>query len=161
MANDLIESFSGIRGIYGSGITADLLRRYVFCYCQLFGNKLKTVVVAGDTRPSTGALKRAAISVFRYGGVKKIINLGVVPIQVAEYFILKSKANGGIYITASHNEPEFNGWKFLKNDGALIYAAQSERLIEMVHKLKTDQCLISMRPHKNSTSVVLLSLIHI
>ena len=136
MSNDLIESFSGVRGIYGSGITADLLRRYIFCYCELFKGKLKAVVVAGDTRPSTLVLKKAAIVAFRSCGVKKVIDVGIVPVQVCEYAILKFKANGGIYITASHNEPEYNGWKILKKDGALIYARQSEKLIEAVHKMK-------------------------
>ncbi len=131
--NDLIESFSGIRGIFGQGITAKLIEQYVFCYCQLFKGKLKTVVVAGDTRISTIILKKAAIKMFGDCGIKKIIDVGVVPIQVSQYAILKFKADGGIYITASHNEPEYNGWKILKQDGALIYASQSEQLIKMVH----------------------------
>ncbi|MCX6789118.1 MAG: hypothetical protein NTZ42_00700, partial [Candidatus Gribaldobacteria bacterium] len=134
MMNDLIESFSGIRGIYGQGITTELVERYVFCYCQLFKNKLKSVVVAGDTRPSTSILKKAAIKAFSDCGIKKIIDIGEAPIQVAQHAILKFKASGGIYITASHNEPEFNGWKILKADGALIYASQSEQLIKMARE---------------------------
>ncbi|MEK9153701.1 MAG: hypothetical protein AAB723_03835, partial [Patescibacteria group bacterium] len=136
MANDLIESFSGIRGIYGQGITAELVRRYVFAYCQLSGAKFKVVVVAGDTRPSTVLLKKAAMKAFGDCGVRKVIDVGAVPVQVAQYAILQFKADGGIYITASHNEPEFNGWKILKNDGALIYASQSDQLIKMVHQPK-------------------------
>ncbi len=135
MQQDLIESFSGIRGIYGSGITPDLLRRYVFCFCQLFQGKLKTVVVGGDTRPSTLILKKSAIKAFTDCGIKRIIDVGVLPIQVCEYSILKFKADGGFYITASHNEPNYNGWKILKKDGALLYAEQSEKLIENVHGL--------------------------
>lgn len=136
MANDLIESFSGVRGVYGSGITADLLRRYIFCYCKLLKGRLKIVVIGGDTRPSTLVLKKAAIVAFLACGVKKIIDVGIVPVQVCQYAILKFKADGGIYITASHNEPEFNGWKILKNDGAIIYARQSEKLIDAVHRIK-------------------------
>lgn len=157
MAGDLVESFSGIRGIFGQSITEELISRYVFCYCRLFQNKLKSVVVGGDTRPSTPALKKAAIKAFSDCGVKKIIDVGVVPIQTTEYAILKFKAQGGIYITASHNEPEFNGWKILKADGALIYARQSEKLIDFVHKFhksKNNQCVISVRPHRNYTLAV-------
>ncbi|MFH0739793.1 MAG: hypothetical protein V1819_02010 [bacterium] len=135
--NDLIESFSGVRGIFGESITAKLIEQYVFCYCQLFKGKLKTVVVAGDTRISTIILKKAAIKAFGDCGVKKIIDVGAVPIQVSQYAILKFKASGGIYITASHNEPNYNGWKILKKDGALIYASQSEQLIGMVHQQKS------------------------
>jgi len=139
MTSDLIESFSGIRGIYGRGITEDLLRQYIFCYCELFKGKLKAVVVGGDTRPSTLRLKKAAIKAFYDCGIKKIIDVGILPIQVCEYSVLKFKADGGIYITASHNEPEFNGWKILKNDGAIIYAGQSEQLIKMVHQYRASE----------------------
>lgn len=131
----LVESFSGIRGVYGSGITPELAKRYVFCFCQLFQGKLKTVVVGGDTRPSTVILKKAAIKAFNDCGIKQIIDVGVLPVQVCEYSILKFKADGGIYITASHNEPNYNGWKILKKDGALLYAEQSEKLIKNVHGL--------------------------
>ena len=150
----LIESFSGIRGIYGKGVTPDLLRRYIFCYCRMFRGKLKAVVVGGDTRPSTPFLKKTAVSTFRECGVQKIIDVGAIPIQVAEYAILKFKADGGIYITASHNEPDYNGWKILKEDGALIYASQSEKLIAAVHKLKTGGCSLSMRSHRKLTAVI-------
>lgn len=131
--NDLVESFSGIRGIYGKSITEDLAKRYVFCYCQM--QKPKVVVVGGDSRPSTLALKKAVILACKNCGIVKIIDIGVLPIQAAEYSVLKFKTSGGIYISASHNEPEYNGWKILKQDGALLYPQQASQLIEKVHKL--------------------------
>lgn len=133
MSQDLVESFSGIRGIYGRGITEELAQRYCFCYCKLFEPTPSLLVVGGDTRPSTPSLKAAMIEAFKTAGVGKIIDVGVVPIQLAEYAILKFKADGGIYVSASHNEPEYNGWKCLKEDGAILYASQTDKLIQAVH----------------------------
>ena len=128
-----MESLSGIRGIYGNGITEALARRYVFAYCKLFENKLSKIIIAGDSRPSTPSLKKAAVQAFIDCGVKQVINVGIVPIQVAEHAVQTFQAQGGLYISASHNEPEYNGFKFLKNDGAILYPEQSGELIKLAH----------------------------
>ncbi len=128
---DLVESFSGVRGIYGKGITEDLAYKYAFSFCQLFCYSSDSLVISGDTRHSTLALKQAMLKAFADFGIKQIFDLGIVPVQVAEYAVLKLGAQGGVYITASHNEPEFNGWKFLKEDGAILYPEQSDKLIKL------------------------------
>lgn len=133
MSKDLIESLSGIRGIYGEGVTEKLAEEYIFAYCKLFSN-VSRFVVGGDSRPSTTALKTAIIRALEACGVKEIIDVGVLPTQVIEHAVLEFKADGGVVVTASHNEPEYNGFKFLKQDGAILYPSQSEELIEMVHK---------------------------
>lgn len=134
--NDLIESFSGTRGIYGQGITEDLAYKYAFCFVKLFYKENDILVIAGDSRPSTNGLKQAMLRGFFDAGIKKVFDLGLVPVQVAEYGIIKFKASGGVYITASHNEPEFNGWKFLKNDGAILYPEQADKLISLAHSIE-------------------------
>ncbi|MDO8524389.1 MAG: hypothetical protein Q7R99_02035 [bacterium] len=131
--NDLIESFSGVRGIYGQSITENLAYKYAFCFAKFFYKANDILVIAGDSRPSTNSLKQAMLKGFSDAGIKKVFDLGLVPVQVAEYGIIKLKSNGGVYITASHNEPEFNGWKFLKNDGAILYPDGADKLINLVH----------------------------
>ena len=133
MAKDLMESLSGVRGIYGNGITEALARQYVFAYCKLFENKLSKIIIAGDSRPSTPSLKKATAQAFIDCGVEQVINVGIVPIQVAEHAVQTFQAQGGLYISASHNEPEYNGFKFLKNDGAILYPEQSGELIKLAH----------------------------
>lgn len=136
MPNDLVESFSGTRGIYGQGITEGLAYIYGLSYCRLFKKKGGVLVISGDSRPSTASLKKAMLKAFKDAGVKKIIDIGIVPVQVCEYSVNKFKAQGGAYISASHNEPEYNGWKLLKKDGALIYTKDSDKLIAAVHEKK-------------------------
>ena len=132
----LVESFSGIRGIYGQSITKEIVYKYAFLYAKLFLDKNSIVIVARDTRISGLEVSSTVIEAFNDFGVAKIIDLGIVPIQVCEYYILKSEAKGGIYITASHNEPEYNGFKILKEDGSILYAEQMQKLIEAVHQNK-------------------------
>jgi phosphomannomutase len=132
---DLVESFSGVRGIFGQGITQDIAFRYALAYCQLWPQKPKVLVVAGDSRPSTPSLKQAMIKAFLASGVFQVIDLDIVPVQVAEYVIQKWQADGGVYVSASHNEPQYNGWKMLKPDGAILYPNQADRVIALVHDL--------------------------
>lgn len=129
-----MESFSGIRGLYGQGFSENVVENYVQAFCEL--NKGKVFVVAGDSRESLPALKKAAIRSFQNRGAKEIIDLGIVPVQVAEYSTLKFKAAGGVYISASHNEPEYNGLKFLKQDGALLYPKDMAKLCKKARKVK-------------------------
>lgn len=133
---DLVESFSGIRGIYGQGITEDLAYRYAMAYCLIFCSKKSILVIGGDSRPSTIKIKKAMLKAFFDFGIKKIFDVGITPIQVCEYAVVKFKASGGVYITASHNEPEYNGWKFLKEDGAILYSKQAQKLILEANKTK-------------------------
>ena len=142
-SHDLVETFSGIRGIFGKGINPDLAYKYALSYCQLFKNKNSTLVIGSDSRTSTPVLKKATIKAFSDFNVKKIIDIGVVPVQVCEFSVFKFKASGGVYITASHNEPEYNGWKFLKEDGAILYKEQASRLIKDVHKNKKNRAVRS------------------
>lgn len=148
--NSLVETFSGIRGIYGQDINEELAYKYALAYCSLLKGKNFVLVIGGDTRASTLAIKQAMINAFHNFGIGKIIDVGTTPIQVCEYAILKFKASGGVYITASHNEPEYNGWKFLKEDGAILYKEQANRLIKKAHSVK-----LPVQKEKNSKINVL------
>ena len=103
--NDLIESFSGVRGIYGQSITEKLAFRYAFCFAKTFYNKESVLIIGGDSRPSTNSLKQAMLKGFAEAGIKKVINVGLLPVQATENAVISFKASGGVYITASHNEP--------------------------------------------------------
>lgn len=137
-SQNLIESVSGIRGVYGQSIDEQLVQKYALAYFKLF-KKRDCLVIGGDSRLSTQVLKKAFIKVFSQCGVEKIIDIGTVPVQVCEYAVIKFKAQGGVYITASHNEPEYNGWKFLKEDGALLTINQSKRLIGLAKKERIEE----------------------
>jgi len=130
----LVESFSGIRGIYGLDLTSDVAGRYAFAYYNYLSQKIgrgPIIVVGRDTRPSGSAVYKAVIE-----SVTNVLDVGIIPIPALSLAVREFKADGGIMITASHNEPEFNGLKFLSSDGAVLVPNEMQTVINSFRKVK-------------------------
>ena len=68
------------------------------------------VVVAGDGRISTPKLKQLLIDGLLAGGAR-VIDLGIIPTPVFYYARHRLGINTGVMVTASHNPPQYNGFK--------------------------------------------------
>lgn len=126
--SNLVESFSGVRGIFGEDIDEDFAKRYAFAYYNFLKNKIgrePKIVIGMDTRKSGKRLKESISSV-----MPNIIDLDIATTPMIQLGVREYKADGGIIITASHNEPEYNGFKFLWNDSALLRPSDMEKVIE-------------------------------
>ncbi len=130
----LIESFSGIRGMYDDGLNEQVALRYAYSYLSLLKNKYNKlkIVIGTDTRPSREILKNAVLEVLDCD----IIDIGVASTPMTEFAVRHFKANGGIMITASHNEPYWTGFKFLDEDGAVLRPKDMEEVIKLYNKIK-------------------------
>jgi len=128
----LVESFSGIRGIYDKGLDEKVAARYAYSYLSLLKNKKDIKVVIGtDTRTSRDILKNAVIEVLDC----EIIDIGIASTPMVEFAVRYFNANGGIIITASHNEPYWNGFKFLDKDGAVLRPKDMDWVIKKYNEL--------------------------
>jgi phosphomannomutase len=125
----LVESFSGIRGIYRKELTDDVALRYSYAYSQFLG-KVDKIVIGRDTRSSGERLRLALIE----GLNSDIIDVGVLPTAAIQNSVREFKADGGIIITGSHNEPEHNGLKFLDKDGAVLRPKDIQVVIDSYKK---------------------------
>ena len=119
----LIQSFSGVRGLYKSDIDEITADKYCKAFLH-FLNKNK-IVVGCDTRPSSQSLKNKMIE-----NIPHAIYVGISTTPMISLAVQSYKADGGIIITASHNEPEFNGFKFLGSDGALLRPDEMKKVID-------------------------------
>ena len=132
----LIESFSGIRGIYDDGLDEKVAERYAYSYLSLLKNKNKNkklrIVIGTDTRPSKDIIKNAVFEALDCD----IIDVGIASTPMAEFAVRYFKADGGIIITASHNEPYWNGFKFLDNNGAVLRPKEMEKVVKMYISIK-------------------------
>lgn len=97
-----------IRGIAGK----DLTEKVSFLIGRAIGTIIRgaQIVVAGDVRSSTPTLMASLIQGLKNCGCT-VINIGIVPTPV--YYFAKRILNidPGVMVTASHNPPEFNGFK--------------------------------------------------
>ena len=142
----LVESFSGVRGIYGKSLTDEIVRKYATVYAQYLmdGNKKVRVVIGRDTRASGKKLQKIFTQKFLKFGFN-VIDVGTAGTPAVELGVREYKACGGVMITASHNEPEFNGFKMLGSDGAILLVKESERIIKKVHTFKNTHDIATKR----------------
>ncbi len=148
----LVESISGIRGIYDDGLDEAVAERYAHSYISLLkeknnGKKL-AIVIGTDTRQSKDIIKNAVIGILDCD----IIDLGIAPTPMVEFAVRYFKADGGIIITASHNEPYWNGFKFLDKDGAVLRSKGMEAVIKCYNKIKNikNEEFLSIHVYKNA-----------
>jgi len=134
----LVQSSSGIRGIYDDGLNEKVAARYAYSYLSLLKRKNKKVIkiiIGTDTRISRDILKNAVIEVLDC----EIIDLGISSTPMTEFAVRHFKADGGIIITASHNEPYWNGFKFLDKDGAVLRPKDMNQVIKNYNAIKKIQ----------------------
>ncbi|NIM06941.1 MAG: phosphoglucosamine mutase [Armatimonadetes bacterium] len=132
-------SYSGVRGIVGSSLTPDVARRFGAAFRLLLSGKKPVVVLTRDTRPSGEWLLLEVLA-----GVcsqpTELVYLGIVPTPTAQVMMHRLKADGGIAITASHNPPEWNGFKFLLGPHAIVAdAKQIQRMFELSEDIRAGQ----------------------
>ena len=102
----------GVRRTANDVLTPEFASRLAACYGTLVKG---TVAVGGDTRTSTLMLKQAVTAGLLSSGCD-VVDLGILPTPGVQYAVRKYY-DGGVMITASHNPPQYNGLKFLDNDG--------------------------------------------
>jgi phosphomannomutase len=119
-------SVSGVRGVVGKTLTAEVARQFGCAFATMLGGGSK-VVLGRDTRPS-GPMLRDAVA----GGLMDcgadVIDLGIVSTPGAALMTGRCGADGGVIITASHNPGQYNGMKFLQPTGTGLTATAAERL---------------------------------
>ncbi len=87
----------------------------------------EAIVVGRDTRTSSQMLEFALVSGLLSTG-KRVVRLGVVPTPTVG--VATQDYGTGIMITASHNPPEYNGFKFWGANGG--FSSKQEREIENI-----------------------------
>jgi len=126
----LVASHSGIRGIYGKDLTADLVMKLTRAFVRLWN--VKSVLVGKDTRPSGEAIERAVLSALADLGCRAYV-VGVQPTPVILWASRTMGVDGAIIISASHNPPEWNALKFALR-GMLLDADEVSKLMEFTKR---------------------------
>jgi len=125
MPSPLIVSVSGIRGIIGESLTPEIACRFAAALgTDLNGGR---VALGRDGRPSGDMLRKAVVAGLLSTGCD-VDDLGIVPTPTVGIGVRSLGAAGAIQITASHNPAPWNGLKLFGPDGAVLPAAEGERV---------------------------------
>ncbi len=104
-----------IRGVFNEELDVAMAAKIGMAFGSYLGRD-KRVLVGRDGRTSSEVLEEAFISGLASTGCE-CVSIGLVPIPTANYHIWKGDYDGGVYITASHNPPEYGGIRFRHGDG--------------------------------------------
>ncbi len=123
---------AGLRGVVGAGParmnqlvvreTSAGLGQYILS--TLDNAAQRGIVVAYDARPDSRRFAKAAAGVFSALGFKVYITADVAPTPLGAFGVVKFGAAAGVVVTASHNPPEYNGYKVFWHNGAQIIPPQ-------------------------------------
>jgi phosphomannomutase len=132
MAQELIISISGMRGIIGENLFPETAAAYgaafgTFLKERAAGKKHCTVAVGRDSRPSGSMLFCAVASGLASAGVD-VIDLGLCTTPGVGVMLRHLNCDGGIVITASHNPIEYNGIKLLLDNGIAPPKSLAEKI---------------------------------
>lgn len=106
-----------IRGKLGEELNDEIAYRIGRAYGQYL--KPKNVVVGGDARETSEALKTAVANGLRDEGVD-VVDIGMVGTEEVYFATSHLNASGGIEVTASHNPIDYNGMKPIRENSKPI-----------------------------------------
>ncbi len=106
-----VTSTSGIRGVFNSDLLPEQLAEYTSNFVQLVGGG--ELLLGRDTR-ATGPVASRVVTSALLGMGADLVDYGVISTP-AIFRESRRKERPAIIVTASHNEPEWNGLKFVVN----------------------------------------------
>ena len=119
---------SGVRGLVNIDLTPILACKVVQAVAT--HSKVKTAIVARDTRVSGNMLEDAMVSGLQSTGTDVLL-ADIVPTPVLAYATKSLGADIGFMLTASHNPPQYNGIKVF-NSESLSYTDEDQEAIEKI-----------------------------
>lgn len=141
---DLEFGTGGLRGTIGAG--SNRMNRYTVARAsQGFAEYIleahagqagaPSVVIAHDCRHFSPEFALEAALVLAGNGIVAKLFPSLRPTPQLSYSVRAQKATGGIVITASHNPPEYNGYKVYNSTGGQLVPHEAEQVIARIQKV--------------------------
>ena len=132
----------GLRGIIGAGTnrmnlyTVRKATQGLANYILKQGTGKKGVAIAYDSRRMSPEFADAAALCLGANGIKAYVFESLRPTPELSFALRTLGCTAGIVVTASHNPPEYNGYKVYWEDGAQVTAPRDREIIEEVQAIK-------------------------
>ena len=94
-----------------------------------------SVAIAYDCRNNSKELAKVVADVFSANNIKVYLFSDLRPTPELSFALKHLKCQCGIVLTASHNPPEYNGYKVYWEDGGQIVPPEDQNIINEINKL--------------------------
>lgn len=140
----------GMRGVMGVGTnrinkytlgknTQGLSRYLKHC----FPNQSIKVAIAYDCRHNSKSLAKIVADVFTANGISVYLFSDLRPTPELSFAVKHLGCKAGIVLTASHNPPEYNGYKVYWEDGGQLVPPQDGEIIQEIERLSYSDILFA------------------
>ena len=135
---DLEFGTGGLRGVVGAGTnrmnlyTVRRATQGLAKYIISKGVQSKGVAISYDSRHFSPEFAEAAALTLNANGIKSYLFDALRPTPELSYAVRELKCTAGIMVTASHNPPEYNGYKVYWDDGCQITPPVDKDIIDLV-----------------------------
>jgi phosphoglucomutase len=133
----------GMRGIMGPG--TNRINKYTlgkatqglsdYLKAQFPGEEIK-VAIAYDCRNNSDTLSKVVADVFSANGIKVYLFSELRPTPELSFAVKYYNCHAGIVLTASHNPPEYNGYKVYWQDGGQLVPPHDKEVINVIEALE-------------------------
>src|SRR5256712_4437319 len=124
---------NGIRGVAGKEIGSSLAFRVGSALGTLFSKE--RVLIGRDGRLSSPMLLEGLAAGLLAQG-NDVEDRGLITTPALEFMVKNTSSSAGVMITASHNPPEYNGFKVVDSDGIEIPRSKEEQMELLIHRDK-------------------------
>ncbi len=132
----------GMRGVMGVG--TNRINKYTlgkntqglsnYMIKSFPGEQLK-VAIAYDCRHNSNTLAKVVADVFSANGIHVYLFSDMRPTPELSFALKYLNCHAGIVLTASHNPPEYNGYKVYWQDGGQLVPPQDKEIIQVIEDL--------------------------
>lgn len=151
---DLEFGTGGMRGVMGVG--TNRINKYTLgkntqglsnYMHKVFANQPLKVAIAYDCRHNSKELAKVVADVFSANGIKVFLFEDLRPTPELSFAVKHLDCHCGIVLTASHNPPEYNGYKVYWQDGGQLVPPQDAEIITEINSL--DYSEIKFKANEN------------
>lgn len=133
----------GLRGIIGAGTnrmniyTVGMATQGLANYICSKKREEDGVVIARDSRNMSDTFAEESARILAGNGIRVFLFNDIAPTPFCSFAIRELNSVSGIVITASHNPPEYNGFKVYWDDGGQVTPPHDKEIISEVKKIKS------------------------
>jgi phosphoglucomutase/phosphomannomutase len=140
---DLSFGTGGMRGIMGIGTnrmnvyTVQMATQGLANYINQQSARAGSVFIGYDVRHHSREFAEEAANVFAGNGIRALLSREITPAPLVSFACRHYGCSAAIMITASHNPPQYNGYKVYWRDGAQVVPPHDEGIMAEVAKIKS------------------------